>query len=329
LDEAIGVITCPWGPSVFPDVDSRHLHAVVVLADELNVTRASQILRISQPALSKQINELEEHHQLHLFDREKGRIVRITDAGKVFVKEARAALFHTERAIHLAHAAHHGIEHVLLVGHSHYADRAWISAVLAIRLPLYQKLKVRLITRPAIDLVHAVLVGELDLALVIAPPEDPQLTAVDFARVPLHVALPETHRAARKDRIALRDLAEDEWILLAKHVHPIIHDTILQTAHIAGIEPKNAHDVITAHQAIHLVAERAGIAIFLKPAGFRFHEEGVAVKPLSDAELCFDTCLIMRADDNPRYANEFAMAFLRRVAPQRASANQMKLPLPA
>jgi DNA-binding transcriptional LysR family regulator len=314
---------------VFPDVDSRHLHAVVVLADELNVTRASQILRISQPALSKQINELEEHHQLHLFEREKGRIVRITDAGKVFVKEARAALFHTERAIHLAHAAHQGIEHVLLVGHSHYADRAWISALLAIRLPLYQKLKVRLITRSAIDLVHAVLVGELDLALVVAPPEDPQLTAVEFARVPLHVALPETHRAAHKNQIGLPDFAIDEWILLAKHVHPIIHDTILQTARVAGIEPKNAHDVITAHQAIHLVAERAGIAIFLKPAGFRFHEEGVIVKPLSDTALWFDTCLIMRAEDNPRYANEFAMAFLRRVAPQRAPANQMKLPLPA
>jgi DNA-binding transcriptional LysR family regulator len=314
---------------VFPDVDSRHLHAVVVLADELNVTRASQILRISQPALSKQINELEEHHQLHLFEREKGRIVRITDAGKVFVKEARAALFHTERAIHLAHAAHQGIEHVLLVGHSHYANRDWISALLAIRLPLYQKLKVRLITRPAIDLVHAVLVAELDLALVIAPPEDPQLTAVEFARVPLHVALPETHPAAHKNHIGLPDFATDEWILLAKHVHPIIHDIILQTAQVAGIEPKNAHDVITAHQAIHLVAERAGIAIFLKPAGFRFQEEGVIVKPLSDTALWFDTCLIMRAEDNPRYADEFAMAFLRRIAPQRALGNQLKLPLPA
>jgi DNA-binding transcriptional LysR family regulator len=95
---------------VFPDVDSRHLHAAVVLAEELNFTRAAQILGISQPALSKQITELEEQYQLHLFVREKGRIVELTEAGKVFVKEARAALFHTERAIHLAHAAHQGVE---------------------------------------------------------------------------------------------------------------------------------------------------------------------------------------------------------------------------
>jgi DNA-binding transcriptional LysR family regulator len=154
---------------VFPDVDSRHLHAKVVLAEELNFTRAAQILGISQPALSKQITELEEQHRLHLFVQEKGRIAELTEAGKVFVKEARAALFHTERAIHLAHAAHEGVEHVLRFGYSHYADRAWILALLAVRLPLY-KLKVRLVTWAAIELVHSVLVGEVDLAPVIAPP---------------------------------------------------------------------------------------------------------------------------------------------------------------
>jgi len=56
------------------------LQAVVILAEELNFTRAAQILRISQPALSKQITELEEQHRLHLFVRETGRIVELTDA---------------------------------------------------------------------------------------------------------------------------------------------------------------------------------------------------------------------------------------------------------
>src|SRR4029077_6167465 len=105
------------------------------------------------------------------------------------VQEARAALFHAERAIHLAHAAHQGVENVLLIGHSHYADGAWISALLAIRLPLYPRLKVRLVTRSAMESVRSVLAGELDMALVTAPPEDAQITAVTFARAPLHVAL--------------------------------------------------------------------------------------------------------------------------------------------
>ncbi|MCU1224343.1 MAG: LysR family transcriptional regulator [Edaphobacter sp.] len=314
---------------MFPNIDVRHLHAVVILAEELNFTRAAQILRISQSALSKQITEVEEQHRLHLFTREKGRIVELTDAGRAFVEEARAALFHAERAIHLAHAAHEGAENVLMIGHSHDADRAWISALFAIRLPLYPKLRVRLVTRSATDLVRSLLAGELNLAFVTAPLEDSQITKVPFARAPLYVALLRSHPAAHKESIALRDLAADDWILPAKNVHPTIRNAILQIAQVEGVASKNGHEVMTAHQSVHLVSEHAGVAILFKPAGLRFHEEGVVIKPLSDSALWFETCLVMRADDTSRLANEFARAFLRRFARQVLPATQMELPLPA
>jgi DNA-binding transcriptional LysR family regulator len=314
---------------VFPNIDVRHLHAVVILAEELNFTRAAQILHISQSALSKQIIEVEEEHRLHLFAREKGRVMALTDAGRAFVEEARAALFHAERAIHVAHAAHEGAENILLIGHSHDADRAWISAFFAIRLPLYPKLRVRLVTRSAMEVVRNVLAGELNIALVTAPPEDSQITKVPFARAPLYVALQRSHPAAHKERVAVRDLAADEWILPAKNVHPIVRDAILQTAKIEGVAPKDGHEVMTAHQAVHLVSEHIGVAILFKPAGLRFHEEGVVIKPLSDSALSFETCLIMRAEDTSRVVNEFARSFLRRFAPQVLPAKQMELPLPA
>jgi DNA-binding transcriptional LysR family regulator len=314
---------------VFPDVDVRQLQAVVVLAEELNFTRASQILGITQPALSKQITEIEAHYRVKLFVREKGRLVDLTDAGRVFVQEARKAVFYTERAFHLSRAVQEGCEDVLMIGYSHYADTTWISALLAVRLPLYPKLRVRTVTRSAMELVHSVIAGELDLAIVTAAPSDLQITAATIARAPLYVALPETHSAARKEHVALKDLGSDEWILLAKHAHPIIHDAVLRTAQCAGLSPKHSHDVMTAHQAVHLVAEHAGIAIFPRPAGLRIHEEGVVVKPLSDATLSFNTCLIARAEDPSRLASEFVRAFIRRIAPQRAPASQMKLPLSA
>jgi len=258
---------------VFPNIEVRHLRAVVILAEELNFTRAAQILRISQAGLSKQIAEIEQQHHLHLFAREKGRIVELTDPKRAFVEEARAALFHTERAIHLAHAAHEGAENVLLIGHSHYADRAWISALFAIRLPLYPRLRLRLVTRSAMKLVRNVLIGELNLGLVTAPPEDSQITKVPFARSPLYVALQPSHPAAHKERVAVRDLAADEWILPGKNVDPIIRDAILRAAKIEGVPPKDGHEVMTAHQAVHLVSEHIGVAILFKPAGLRFHEE--------------------------------------------------------
>src|ERR1700694_4229939 len=225
---------------MFPNLEVRHLHAVIVLAEELNFTRAADRLHITQPALSKQITDLEAEHRFHLFTRDTRRVVELTDAGRAFVEEARSALFHTERAVHLAHAADHGSNSVLTIGHSPFANHDWISAMLAIRLPLYPRLGIRLMTQFAMESVHSVLVGEVNLALVTAPPEDAQLTAVPFAPAPLYAVVPENHPAAHKERLVLQDLAKDEWILFAKRFDPIVFEAIMDAAQRGSIAPKHA-----------------------------------------------------------------------------------------
>ena len=81
---------------MFPNIELRHLYAVIVLAEEMNFTRAARRLQITQPALSKQIHAIEGLHRVHLFARDKGRITELTDAGRAFVEEARVALSLTE-----------------------------------------------------------------------------------------------------------------------------------------------------------------------------------------------------------------------------------------
>ena len=310
---------------MFPRVEVRHLRAVVVLAEELNFTRAADRLHITQPALSKQITDLEAEHRFRLFTRDTRRIVELTDAGRAFVEEARSALFHTERAVHLAHAAHNGSNSVLTIGHSPFANHDWISAMLAIRLPLFPRLGIRLKTQFAMESVHSVLVGEVNLALVTAPPQDAQITAVPFAPAPLYAALPATHPAVYKERLVLQDLAKDEWILFAKRVHPLLHEAIMDTARRESIAPKHAHDVFAPQEAVDLVSDHVGIAILTQPMARGIHTDGVVVKPLSDASLCFKTCVILRADNTSRLIEEYVRMFLRKYAPQRLPPKQVKL----
>ena len=314
--------------AVFPNVEVRHLHAVIALGEELHFTKAALRLNLTQSALSRQITEIEKQLRFRLFTRDNRRVVRVelTDAGQVFVAEARSSLLHMERAFHLARTAHDGADSVLTIGHSHEADPAWVSDLLAVRLPLYPKLAIRLISQFSIELVRSVLAGELNLALVTAPPEDSQITAAPFAPTPLYVALPETQAVSQKEQIELQDLAKDEWILFARRVHPVVHDAIIDAARRAGITPKHAHDTITSQEAIHLVSEHVGVAILTKPAALGFRAEGVIVKPVSDASLCFKTCVVMRTDDESRLANEFARSFLRRYADQRRPPKPIELP---
>jgi DNA-binding transcriptional LysR family regulator len=218
----------------------------------------------------------------------------------------------------------HRSDSILTIGHSPYADHDWISAMFAIRLPLYPRLGIRLKTQFAMESFHSVLVGEVDLALVTAPPPDAQITAVSFAPAPLYAALPETHAAARKEHLVLQDLAKDEWILFAKRVHPLLYEAVMEAAGRESIIPKHAHDVMAPQQAVDLVSDHVGIAILTQPTAAGFHADGVVVKPLSDTSLCFKTCVILRADNTSRRVEEYVRMFLRGYASQRLPPRQVK-----
>jgi DNA-binding transcriptional LysR family regulator len=295
------------------------------LAEELNFTQAASRLHITQSALSKQITELEKEHKFHLFVRTKKGIIELTDPGRIFVQKARSSLLHIERAVDLARTAQNGADNILMIGQSPDADPTWISGILAIHLPLYPKLRVRLISQFSTELVRSLMAGELDLALMTAPPDISQITIVPFSRTSLYAVLPESHPAADKDQVALQDLASDEWILFERRIHPVIHDAIMDTARLQRIAPKHAHDILTAQQAVHLVSEHAGVAFLTKPAAQGAHIPGVTIKALSDATLSFQTCVIMRADNESRLANEFVRFFLRRDSPGRLPPKQMEL----
>jgi DNA-binding transcriptional LysR family regulator len=310
---------------VFPNVEVRHLHAVVVLAEEMNFTRAAHMLNVTQPALSKQITELEEQYGLHLFNREKGRLIELTESGQIFVEEANAALSHAERAIQLARATQDGCDRVLTVGHSPHCDESWISTIVNIRLPLYPKLRVRLMGQFPIELVRSVVVGELNFALVTAPLLNADITAVPFAQAPLYAVLPDSHSAVKNEIFGLQDLANDEWILFPKRLHPMVHDAIMTAARRDGIRPKCTHDAVTAEQAVQLVSEQVGVGIVTKPKALDSRTKNVVLKPFSDKSLCFETFVIMRKGDDSRLTNQFVRSFLRKYAVPPPSATQLEL----
>jgi DNA-binding transcriptional LysR family regulator len=285
-------------------------------------------LNVTQSALSKQISELEEQYGLHLFNREKGRLIELTESGQIFVEEASAALSHAEKAIQLARATQEGCDRILTVGHSPHSDQSWIATLVTIRLPLYPKLRVRLMGHFPIELVRSVAVGEFNFALVTAPLLNADIIAVPFAQAPLYAALPDNHPAVKNETLELQDLANDEWILFPKRLHPIIHDAIMAVARRDGIRPKCTHDAVTAEQAVHLVSEQVGVGIVTKPTLFESQMKNVVLKPFSDKSLHFETCVIMRKGDDSKLTNQFVRSFLRTTAAAQA-AIQMELSLSA
>src|SRR2546426_12713968 len=90
-------------------MELRHLRYFIGVAEEENVSRAALKLHVSQPALSRQIRDLEEELGFLLLER-SAKSVRLTEAGRTFLAEARAVLQRTEEAVQAARAVATGSE---------------------------------------------------------------------------------------------------------------------------------------------------------------------------------------------------------------------------
>jgi len=96
-------------------MEIRDLRMFMALAEELHFGRAAERLRISQPPLTKHIQQLEEQLGVMLFDRNK-RSVRLTPAGAALVQEARRILNQAEVALQVVRRAQQGETGTLRIG---------------------------------------------------------------------------------------------------------------------------------------------------------------------------------------------------------------------
>ena len=159
------------------------MESAIILAEELHFSRAARRLKISQPALTKQIAELERRIGAQL-STAKTTLSASQMRGRAFIKHAQLCVFYGKRAMQSVRTAARENESVLSIGRSPHIGPFLVSTLLTVRLPLFPDLKLDLPSRFSLDLVHDVLAGTLDLAIVTAPPESPSLSTVQIAEAP-------------------------------------------------------------------------------------------------------------------------------------------------
>src|ERR1700722_354086 len=290
----------------------RLMEAASALAEELNFSRAAHRLHISQPALTKQIAELESRLGFSLFERDH-QTVALNDAGRAYVQEARMSVFHSERAVQAARAALNNVEVILRVGKSPYGDPFLTSTLLSVRLPLFPQLKVELTSGFSCDLVHDVLSGRVDLALVTEPPETPMISMTKVDEAPLFIALSEENELAKLSQLSLSDLSHENWIIFRRSVHPPLYDRILRAASDLAVRPRDMHHIMVPEEAYQLIAEKNGVALLTKTGALKNARDGVTIRPLVEERLILKTFLASRVDNESKLTSEIVRAFGRKM----------------
>jgi LysR family transcriptional regulator, benzoate and cis,cis-muconate-responsive activator of ben and cat genes len=208
-------------------VELRHLRYFVTVAELLNFTKAATKLHVAQPALGRQIRDLERELGVPLFER-SSRFVRLTDAGKAFVTEARAVLQQAEAAAQTARAFATGDCGELHLG---YAP-SLTAEVLPQALQAFEKqcprVRVTLHDLTNQEMFQALREGRLDAALTVqsSPKQTRGLTFERLRAYPACVAVNRTHRLARAKRVNLAQLNNERLIVYSQSEYPDYHESL-------------------------------------------------------------------------------------------------------
>jgi DNA-binding transcriptional LysR family regulator len=293
-------------------VELRHLRYFRAVAEELHFGRAAERLHMAQPPLSQQILQLERELGVTLLVRST-RKVELTPAGEAYLNRVVAILDAVDEAGAQAHRIADGVEGHLAIG-------CVGSATYSLLPRLVRELREQL---PGVDVsirgemlapaqIAALLTGEIDLALLRPPVEQPGVLVETVRRDRLLVALPEGHALATRDALSVSDLRDEEFVAHAGHGRSVMSTILTAMCADAGFVPRIRHEVEETSTLVTLVSAGLGVAIVPEPTA-ALDIAGVCYRPLTPDALGVDLDVAWAARANSSLLDN-VLTVLRQVA---------------
>ncbi len=281
-------------------MELRHLRYFVTVAEELNISRASSRLRISQPAVSRQLRDLEAELGVELFRREKSG-VKLTPAGDTFLAHARDLLRRSGDAVKQMESFAKRAKDIVTVGYIAPVLASILTPALRRFSQQHSDTEVALREMPPGEQLKALREGSIDLALIGNPcPEvEHEFAVTVLMRIPFQAVLPDNHLLALRRHIALSELEQEPFIGFAEEKFPGRNTAICAACQAAGFTPRFRHHVENLTALLALAAAGKGVTLAPAEVGQLPHPQAVFV-PLTPPVLSVISVAARRKDDrNP------------------------------
>lgn len=205
-------------------MELRHLRYFIAVAEEQNVTRAATRLHVSQPPLTRQIQDLEAELGVALFER-TAKTIRLTEAGHVFLREAKAALQRVDAAVTAARAKAIGHSSELHIGHAPSATADFLPAVLRAFHKKLPGVRVTLHDMTATEILEGLREGHLDAGFLVKP-ECKLPRGVHFQSLrsyPMVVAVTPSHPWAKRREVNATEVLKEPIVAYSRRDYPNYH----------------------------------------------------------------------------------------------------------
>lgn len=294
-------------------MELRHLKYFVAVAEELNFSRAAIRLRVAQPALSKQIRDLERELEVRLLERSSHHVA-MTAAGEVFLDRSRRILAESEEAVAAARRAHRGETGTLAIGFIGSISHAILPKVLQAYRQKYPEVELNLNELGPAEQVDALLKRTLDVGFLgmAQARKIPDLQVEILAEEQLMAALPSGHGMAGMKEIQLKALKKERFILTSRRNAPLFNEWLIELCHKAGFAPEIIREVDRAPTVLNYIAAGEGVSVF--PAEIaKSASPGVRFVPLNRNLPKYRYCMAWRNDGNDGALAQF-VELARKVA---------------
>ena len=288
-------------------MELRHLRYFVAVGEEQHYGRAARRLRLAQPALSRQIQDLERQIGFPLFDR-LPRGVRISDAGKLFLDDARRILQEINDATARAKRIASGLAGTLRIG---FVESISWHGIIPDSIKAFRQrrpdVELQLKTLSSLEQIAAIQSSSLDagFAVPLANP-DHGLANFKVGVINTVLAVPKGHALMKLKKIRLRNLVDVPFIWFPKWAIPNAYDRLMAACARGGLTaPHIVQETAVETMLLGLVQCQVGVAFVNSAARWRC-PPGVVLLPVTDLNVAFPFSLMWRKDNNSPLIAEFA-----------------------
>jgi DNA-binding transcriptional LysR family regulator len=280
-------------------MELRHLRYFVAVGEDQHYGRASRRLGVAQPALSRQIQDLENEIGFKLFDR-MPRGVRLSAAGELFLEDARRILAKVGEATARAARVARGQSGTLRVGFTENAS--WHGVVPdSFRRFRQQQPDAELQIQPGAssEQLEAIRSGRLDAGFVnFMPKADPDLDQLAVAVQHVELAVPKRHPLAKLKKLRLRNLADAAFVWFPRIASPAFYDRLMHECYRGGLtSPRIVQEGLNEATILSLVSTGLGVGWVLGSARWRCPRT-VAILPVVDLHMPVSLALAWRRDNS-------------------------------
>lgn len=247
-------------------MELRQLKYFITLAHELHFNRAAEKLFIVQPALTKQIKDLEEELGVLLFERTK-RSVKLTPAGEFFRSRVENIIQQLEEAKNHVRWVEDGSKGELRIGYVGSCIHTFLPDLLSSLHEKYPHVQTYLNEMTSNSQLSAIQKGELDIAFLRNPPSDRNFGKKLVFSETFSLVLPKNHLVSEENFKNIAQLSDENFILPTRTDGELYYQVQTSICEDAGFSPKIAHETVHGHTVLKLVDHHLGITFL--PTSFK------------------------------------------------------------